>query len=127
MKNRIKSRGTNLLHELKQAHKEIKRLREVIENLQKEKMSVSIPFDDMVYLIPIEYNINVDDLYKYFEQWDVFDSNERIDSRYIESGYFIIKEYSRNSACGVISCASILVTEKGQKWILNKLNEEKGE
>lgn len=122
MRNRTKSSA-----KLKQAHKEIKRLKEVIENLQKEKMSIPIPFDDMVYIIPTEYNIDVDDLYKYLEQWGVFDSNERIDSRYVESGYFIIKTYSRNSACGVISCASILVTEKGQKWILNKLNEEIGE
>lgn len=122
MRNRTKSSA-----KLKAAHKEIRRLKEVIKNLQKERIDISIPLEDMCYLIPYDYFVTVDDLYDYLEKWGVLDSDERINSRYVEYGYFIIKAYSRNSDYGVMNCARILVTDKGQKWILNKLNEEKGE
>lgn len=119
MRKRTKSSS-----KLRAAHKEIRRLRAVIEDLQKESIGVSIPLEDMCYLIPYDYFVTVDDLCTCLEKWGVLDSDEHINSRYVENGYFVIKAYSRNSDYGAINCARILVTDKGQKWILNKLNEE---
>lgn len=122
------NRSDNLIYELKKAKREIRNLKKLLISCfhkikELESNSDSIPLDEMIYLFPEGQFNYLDDLYATLRKYDIIDNNEYPKLKYIEEGYFIVKIYSRTTAFGEIKCDKVLVTEKGQEWILNKLKE----
>lgn len=65
-------------------------------------------------------------LFEILRQKEILRDNNEPYQRYIESGYFKIKEGTYNTPYGTKAYVKTLITGKGQIWITEKLREEFG-
>lgn len=66
-------------------------------------------------------------LFEILRQKEILRDNNEPYQRYIESGYFKVKEGAYNTPYGVKTYVKTLVTGKGQIWITEKLRKEFGQ
>lgn len=139
MRNRTKSSA-----KLKQAHKEIRMLKEVIENLQYERKGVqesimtftetvinskdNIMLSVMSQILCSEgFDMDYDKFCNYLYDNNILSENDIPNQEYINKGYFIVKRGFINTIYGIRHSEITLITTKGQLWLINKIKEEIGE